>query len=158
MYFAQRNTAQLTATEIAAVQTIATKTSGGVAAERAENILCFFYDYCLDDAGAPKNNTVKTERPKQTLDEALRDAVQMIVFPNPADFFLEFEYDLLLPSEQNVLRVYDVQGKPIDKIVLGEEPQGIKVLDTRDLSNGVYIYELLKDGEQVKSGKFVIQH
>ncbi|MFT6996920.1 MAG: hypothetical protein ACJAQ4_000665 [Cryomorphaceae bacterium] len=155
---AGRNTAQLNATEIAELQTIATKIPGGMAAERAENVLCFFYDYCLDDAGAPKNNTIKTKKPKQTLDEALRDAIQMTVSPNPADFFIEFEYDVLLPSTQNVIRIYDIQGKPVETISLGEDVRGIKVLDTRNLPNGVYIYELLKDNEQVKSGKFVIQH
>ncbi|MFT6996919.1 MAG: hypothetical protein ACJAQ4_000664 [Cryomorphaceae bacterium] len=80
------------------------------------------------------------------------------VFPNPADFFIEFEYDLILPSHETLLSIYDLQGRVIEKMQLGEEPQGFRILDTRNLPNGVYIYELLKHSEQVKSGKFVIQH
>ena len=80
------------------------------------------------------------------------------VYPNPADDFIEFEYDLKVPSQNAVLSIYDLMGRELEKLDLGWEPSGINVFDTRDLPNGVYIYELLKDGEQVKSGKFVIQH
>jgi len=158
MYFGQRNTAQLNATEIATLQTIATKTPGGVAAERAENILCFFYDFCLDDNGAPKSNTIKIEKPKLTLEEALQDAVQIGVSPNPADFYIEFEYDVLLPSGNLTMTIYDLQGRPIEHIIFGAEPRGIKTLDTRKFSNGVYVYELHFGEGHTKSGKFIIQH
>jgi hypothetical protein len=153
-----RNTAQLNASEIAELQSIATKQNGGIAAERAENILCFFYEFCLDDNGAPKNNTVKTDKPQLTLEEAMRNAIQIEVAPNPADYLVEFEYDLLFPAQENTLRIFDVQGKPVREIRLGEEPRGIKAIDTRDLPNGFYVFEFLQDGDQVKSGKLVIQH
>src|SRR5690606_8927465 len=69
-----RNIAQLTASEITALMLISEVKPGGAAAERAENILCFFYDRCADDFGAPKNNGVKLKKPrttKETLEEAL---------------------------------------------------------------------------------------
>jgi len=153
-----RNTAQLNATEIAELQSIATKQYGGIAAERAENILCFFYNFCLDDNGAPKNNTIKSDKPQLTLEEAKRNAIQVEVSPNPADYLVEFEYDLLFPAQENTLRIFDVQGKPVREIRLGEEPRGIKAIDTRQFPNGFYVYEFLQDGKQVKSGKLVIQH
>jgi hypothetical protein len=80
------------------------------------------------------------------------------VYPNPADDFIEFEYDLKVPSQNAVLSIYDLMGRELEKLDLGWEPSGIKVIDTSDLPNGVYIYELLKDQEQVKSGKIVIRH
>jgi hypothetical protein len=155
---AGRNTAQLNSTEVNTLRGIATKKNGGVAAKRAESILCFFYSFCLDDNGAPKSQTVKSKKPLLNLEEAKRNAIQIAVSPNPANFIVEFEYDLLLPAQANVLRIYDVQGKPIQSVSLGQEPRGIRALDTREWPNGFYVYEFLQDGEQVNSGKLVIQH
>jgi len=36
--------------------------------------------------------------------------------------------------------------------------KAIKVLDTRNLVSGVYFYELLQDGNELKGGKFIVQH
>lgn len=80
------------------------------------------------------------------------------VYPNPANTYIEFEYAILIPSEKSVLRILDVQGRPIKTWNLGSDQRGIKVLDTRNLINGVYFYELLQDSEKLKSGKFIIQH
>ena len=48
--------------------------------------------------------------------------------------------------------------KPIKSWNLGSDQQGIKVFDTRKLTNGVYFYELLQDGSKLKGGKFIVQH
>lgn len=84
---------------------------------------------------------------------------KVLLRPNPADEFVEFEYDLLLPSKGNsVLRICDIQGRPIGDFVLGAEPQGMKTIATSDFPNGFYVYEFMQDGERVISGKLVIQH
>ena len=80
------------------------------------------------------------------------------VYPNPADLYIEFEYDIFKSSKENTLRIIDVQGKPIKVWNLGGDQKGIKVLDTRSLINGVYFYELLQDGSKLKGVKFIIQH
>lgn len=82
----------------------------------------------------------------------------LAVYPNPADGLIEFEYDLNVSSQNAILSIYDLMGREIEKLNLGSEPIGIKVIDTSDLPDGVYIYELVKDQGQVKSGKIVIQH
>lgn len=152
-----RNIAQLTASEITALMLISEVKPGGAAAERAENILCFFYDRCADDFGAPKNNGVKLKKPRTTK-ETLEEALNVVkVAPNPADLYIEFEYQVFKSTKENVLRILDVQGKPIMSWNLGFQ-QGIKVLDTRKIPNGIYFYELLQDGSKLKGGKFIIQH
>lgn len=80
------------------------------------------------------------------------------VYTNPANTYIEFEYKVLMPAKETVLRIIDVQGKPIQTWNLGINQEGIRVLDTRKMLNGVYFYDLLQGGEKIKSGKFIIQH
>ena len=131
---------------------------GGIASERAENILCFFYDQCEQPIGAPKNNTPKRKQPEKTLEEAIEDLNQVHVSPNPADLYIEFEFELLESSKENTLRIIDTQGRPVQIWNLGVENMGIRVLDTRKLPNGVYFYELVQEDTKLKSGKFIVQH
>ena len=153
-----RNVAQITASELPELERIANVVPGGIAAERAENILCFHYDICSDDPGAPKNNGTKSRKPKVTLEEAMDEANRVKVAPNPADSYIEFEYEILLSGHENTLRIIDTQGRPVEVWNLGEAEKGIKVLDTRRLPNGVYFFELVQDSEKMKGGKFIVQH
>jgi hypothetical protein len=41
---------------------------------------------------------------------------------------------------------------------LGEVFEGQQLIDTRTHSNGVYIYEIVQEGERVLSGKFIVNH
>ncbi len=153
-----RNVAQLDSTEIATLTQISEQVPGGQAAERAENILCFFYDLCKEEIGSPKNNANKTKKPKPTKQELYAGLNIVKVAPNPANTYIEFEYTFLLSSKKNILRILDVQGRPIKTWNLSTDQNGIKVLDTRKMVNGVYFFELLQDDEKLKSGKFIIQH
>ena len=153
-----RNIAQLGSSEIATLTQISNKEPGGQAAARAENILCFFYDLCKKGMGSPKSNSVKTNKPKPTDKELYEGLSTVKVAPNPANTYIEFEYAILIPSEKSVLRILDVQGKPIKSWNLDTDQRGLKILDTRELINGVYFYELFQGNEKLKSGKFIIQH
>ena len=108
--------------------------------------------------GSPKSNSVKTNKPKPTDKELYGGLNTVKVAPNPANTYIEFEYAILIPSEKSVLRILDVQGKAVTTWNLGTDQRGLKVLDTRELINGVYFYELFQNGEKLKSGKFIIQH
>ncbi len=153
-----RNIAQLDSSEIATLTQISNIEPGGQAAERAENILCFFYGLCKEEIGSPKSNSVKTKKPRPT-EESLYSSLNSVkVAPNPANTYIEFEYDFLISSQKNILRILDVQGKPVKIWNLGSNQKGIKVLDTRKMPNGVFFYELLRNSKKVKSGKFIIQH
>lgn len=153
-----RNEAQLNSIEIDDLKDIADAQPGGSAAERAENILCFFYGQGADEVGAPKNNATKIKKPrisKETLEASLNS---VNLAPNPGDSYIEFEYEIFKSSTENILRIVDIQGKPIHSWELGNNKKGIKTLDTRKLANGVYFLELLQEGTKIKSGKFVVQH
>ncbi len=153
-----RNVAQITPSELPELERIANVVPGGIAAERAENILCFHYNICANESGAPKNNGTKIRKPKVTLEEALDEGNRVKVAPNPADSYIEFEYEILLSGQENTLRIIDTQGRPVQVWNLGEAAKGIKVLDTRRLPNGVYFFELVQDNEKIKGGKFIVQH
>ena len=158
IHVAGRDVDQLSPAEINDLELISQVKPGGQAAERAENILCFFYDKCAPFVATPKNNDVKIKKPRLPK-ETLTDLLNSVnVAPNPADQYIEFEYEIFRSSKENTLRIIDVQGKPVKSWRLGSNQQGIKVLDTRKLPNGVYFYELLQDGEKLKGGKFIVQH
>ncbi|NEN25619.1 T9SS type A sorting domain-containing protein [Cryomorpha ignava] len=153
-----RDVDQLTQSEINDLKLISMVEPGGSAAERAENILCFFYDKCAAMVATPKNNGAKIKKPsltKKSIEEVLNS---VRIAPNPANLYVEFEFEIFKSSKDNTLRIIDIQGKPIKSWNLGINQQGIKVLDTRKLPNGVYFYELLQDGSKLKGGKFIIQH
>src|SRR5690606_19116750 len=121
-------------------------------------ILCFFYDLCKQEIGAPKNNGIKIKKSKPSKEELYKGLNTVKIAPNPANEYVEFEYNFLIASKTSALRILDVQGKPIMTWNLGTNQRGLKVLDTRKLVNGVYFYELMQSGKKVEGGKFIVQH
>ena len=108
-----RNIAQLSLSEQRELEVIAEAKPGGIAAVRAENILCFFYEKCPDEWGSPKSNSTKPKKPKRTEKNLYEGLNTVKVAPNPANTYIEFEYKVLIPAKETVLRIIDVQGKPI---------------------------------------------
>lgn len=159
IYHDGRNVAQLTTGELSDLEQIANEVPGGIAAERAENILCFHYNICAEEQGAPKSNGTKSRRAKvEDPEELYSKLTDLRVKPNPADQYVELEYEVFESSKENILRVFDTNGRLIEMWSLGTTAKGIKVLDTRELPNGVYYFEIVQDTKQLKSGKFMVQH
>jgi hypothetical protein len=46
----------------------------------------------------------------------------------------------------------------ISKDQVGRVTKGLEILDTRNLVPGLYIVEIVQDGKQVFSDKFIVQH
>lgn len=84
--------------------------------------------------------------------------MMVISSPNPADQFIQMEYELLFSKENTEMRVYDQLGRLVTSYTIGVNTQGVEVLDTRKLSPGVYIVEMVQNGNQIVSNKFVVQH
>ncbi len=49
-------------------------------------------------------------------------------------------------------------GLPPFCLNLGEGYDGQELIDTRKLTEGIYIFTLSQDGEKVSDGKFIIAH
>lgn len=52
----------------------------------------------------------------------------------------------------------DINGSLVETWNISDTQIGLKLLDTRALAPGVYIYEITQEGEQIKSDKIMIQH
>ena len=153
-----RSIAELDTAEVLYLKTIANKNKGGTAATRADNVLCFFYGICKPPPGYPKSAPGQQRKPKPPLEELLADQNHVTARPNSADQYIELEYNLLFEKENTFLKVWDGQGRQVETWHLGRSKQGLKLLDTRHLAGGVYITEVLQDGKQVFSDKFIVRH
>lgn len=84
-------------------------------------------------------------------------AVLSDVYPNPASDYAYLTF--VLPDERNnaVANVYDLQGRRVSTYDL-TEVYGILEINTSQYDVGSYLYDVLLEGKQVSSGKFIIQH
>ena len=76
------------------------------------------------------------------------------VYPNPASARVHIEMDGLLTDVQSSITLYSIDGKEINASVMSEA--GRFSINTSNLSEGMYIFTL-QNGEQMVSGKFIIE-
>jgi hypothetical protein len=153
-----KNIAQLDSTQIDWLINMANDPEAGTAADRAENILCFFYDICSPPPSVPKSNGIAQRKPKPTAEELIRDLNKVVFAPNPADQYIQLEYELLFAKEHTEMRVYDQLGRLVTTYTIGMNTRGVEILDTRKMAQGVYIVEIVQNQKQVFSDKFIVQH
>ncbi len=147
----------LTASDISQLQYIAYSTNAD-AAIQARNILCFFTEECFDGTLLP--NGVATGRATPTVINANLALDQYFtalkVYPNPADAFVTFEYNLPLYLETANLVVSDISGKIVHQSELNTT-QGQHLLDTRNIGQGLYFYSLKNaKGQTLVTGKLSV--
>lgn len=75
--------------------------------------------------------------------------------PNPASTWVSFKYQLPVNEGSSVITISDVNGKVVDQLYLSSN-QGQQVWDVRDISPGVYIYEIEAGGMNEK-GKLIVK-
>ena len=90
---------------------------------------------------------------KSTLTVKLDEASKINVFPNPAQ--ANFTVSIYLPSNKNEMSIelYDVLGCLLRKEKLHI---GTNIINTEQLSNGVYLFKIVSNGISNKQGKLVI--
>ncbi len=88
-------------------------------------------------------------------DIAVEEEIFMRISPNPVREKATIQYQI--PNNQEgVLKVYDYQGRLINKEELKINNSHL-VLDVGDWNSGVYLYQLEIGGESIKSGKLVVK-
>ncbi len=132
--------------------------NAGLAAQKAQNALCFHYNICYDAVGSPKSNNSAPRKPKPTYEELIAKANTSSAYPNPSDFYITLAYSFLQAQEQSFLTVFDNLGREIQSRNLGKVYQGQELIDTRKLPNGIYLYQVSQNGKKVSDGKFVVTH
>src|SRR5690606_438211 len=120
------------------------------------NLLCFGYGICRPpstggDDGTPKS-LPRTELPAAgKLVQAL-----LAIHPNPADAWVAFDYDLLVPPDDAQLVIRDITGREVYRKVLLEARQQV-VWDTRMMAPGTYTATLINGKQLLRSEKIVIR-
>ena len=155
----ERNTMQLDSTERATVEYIADFGTGTPQA-MAKSIMMGAYGYryndCPDelDLDIPINGRGNADSSiiGADLDKAM--GFSLVVSPNPATTWIAVDYTLPVGATKAQMRIINALGVTIAAYDLqGDQSQ--KVLDLRDLSDGVYTY-LVQCGKYSQTGKLVI--
>lgn len=78
------------------------------------------------------------------------------VFPNPANNWTTFKYEIPGSTGDATIQVSDIFGKIVERFSITEK-QGQKIWNTRKVQSGVYFYTFTVNGFS-KSGKIVISN
>jgi len=86
------------------------------------------------------------------------DAVVIMAYPNPSTTEITINY-ALNKTAQTEVQIFDMRGLGIKTIKLGKQSNGIyaTTIDLSQLTNGIYFYHFIANGEIVNYGKFIKQ-
>ncbi len=149
-YLAQNKTA--TNTDVVALETLATQCPMfyGVSVYQARALLFNLTHQHYRSACENVSPDASSKRIGQTTDN-LAQSTDINVYPNPANTAV---YVNANNYETLVLKLYDVMGHlVIDKVLASKEK-----IDIQNLSNGIYIYKLYHNEQELKVGKLIITH
>ncbi len=150
---AERSIGELEGSEFEILEGLA-NTGTGRASTMASNILCFFYDICRDipvDNGGANASPKMATKPNKIANS--QNSIQ--VFPNPAQNFATFQWKLLNLTENTILIIKDLAGRTINTELINEK-QNHWLWDTREIANGLYLYEVMDGNKTLLNGKIVI--
>jgi hypothetical protein len=123
---------------------------------------------------ARTGNTTSVETAKPTLAETRQTTTEEVkkpdeklffnekisvsnVYPNPANDYAEFDYQLSPASGDVKVLIYNVLGAPVAEYGFDKSERILKI-GTRDWSNGVYFYQLSVNGKKVATKKLLVRH
>jgi hypothetical protein len=146
----------ITESEKSTLQTIAYETNDD-AAFQARNILCFFFDECVDEPINLANTTsaariIQVENPMLELTQNLTN---LKVYPNPATDYVTFDYEFPEYVETATIVITTIKGDVIQQFDLEKNKNQI-LWDTRSIENGIYFYALKQGKNTLVSSKVSI--
>jgi hypothetical protein len=152
----ERTWLDINESEKSTLQTIAYETNDD-AAFQARNILCFFFDECVDEPINLANNStaariIQVQDPMLELTESLTD---LKVYPNPATTYVNFDYELPEYIKNATVVITTITGKVVQQFDL-KDTKGQVLWDTRTMENGIYFYALKQGTTTLASGKVSI--
>lgn len=148
-----RTTMELDASELATFETFA-RDRFDFPGTWVKNILCFGYDICLPDP-AGREATPKALRPTKPNASAGVESLLRIL-PNPATVVATLKHDVNDPLDHAFLRVVDASGREVVRIPITTSP-GQTLLDTRELSSGLYTVEFFNNNARMATERLVVQ-
>ena len=91
------------------------------------------------------------------INESILENIELSnAYPNPANSFASFDYDLKGVSDARLL-MYNILGSIVKEINITNNFGTVKV-NTSDLDEGIYFYSLLVENESLKTHKLIIKH
>ncbi|MCB2221217.1 MAG: T9SS type A sorting domain-containing protein [Bacteroidetes bacterium] len=116
--------------------------------------------YTFYELGNPDNNASFTVNygASDELAVSAADAIELSnAYPNPANKFVQLDYDLKKVSANSHLVIYNLLGNVVKNIAIAE-PMGSLKVNTSDLTEGIYFYSLLVNNESLTTHKLIIKH
>ena len=77
-------------------------------------------------------------------------------YPNPADNFTSFVYNLAQGTSASVI-IRNILGSVVKEINLNN-PEGKITVNTNDLNDGIYFYSLIENGISLSAKKLIVKH
>ena len=117
-------------------------------------LICFFYNICYAEEPAFEGTS---NRQSASIPFSQSSEYGITVFPNPAAEYVVFS---VVDNPQIVLssiQISDMTGKPIYQSNFDSDLKQ-HIWDTRNISNGNYIYTLVDMSGMKYSGKVTIRH
>jgi hypothetical protein len=147
-----RNMYMLTPSEKSTLEDVAANSSGR-SGMQARNILQFVYGNEYHDCpNMPDTVTYKSS--KASIHNLASNMLEINVSPNPAKNWAVFNYLVPETSRNPVIEICDLKGVLIRTLNISGY-KGKKILDTRNMIPGVYMFTLKSSG-MTKSGKLII--
>lgn len=122
-----------------------------------QDALCFHYNICYDAIGSPKS-IATPQKPKATYNELIAEINTTSAYPNPASSYVTIQFNFLRAEEKSILLVYDNLGRQVLSRNIGKIYDGQELIDTRKLTDGLYLYQWVQNGKKVSDGKFLVIH
>ena len=127
--------------------------NGNDAAAIAQSILTAFDNASFDDCTQYTENA-KKRKPIDPADLAIAYGMSIEANPNPANEWVTFVYTLPENEATALLQITDVTGKTILSAEVNGT-RGQKLIDTRPMNAGTYLYTL-KAGKFILNGKLTV--
>jgi hypothetical protein len=104
--------------------------------------------------GIPANHIVVWGNNSVGINELGKKERKIKLYPNPNNGNMQLDYSLN-EGETGIVKIMDVTGKLVATYVLEKDKANIAISEAA-LKNGVYFYQIIVNGEVIKSDKLVI--
>ena len=78
-------------------------------------------------------------------------------YPNPANSFVKFDYDVSEISDNSKVVIYNLLGSAVKEVRIDNSFGSLKI-NTSDFKEGIYFYSLVVNNEPTKTQKLIIKH
>ena len=115
----------------------------------SENIISYNEPLIFPDLSLKSNKFRKHNSKLAITENTLK------LYPNPAMNYVIVEYSLTESSSCQYIKILDMSGRICYDIAI-HEPKGYMIIPIKDLSNGIYIFQLCQNRLPVISKKLII--